>query len=141
MTTARRWRGSALFVAVLSSCTCGEGVLDDTVFQCTTDDDCVAPHRCGPNRTCVAPSSEGGGQGGGTAGSGGGSGGGMGGGDAQTCSQQCLYGRVCDSVSMLCICKAGGAVVQSQETLCADGSDNDCNGTSDCLDPSCASQA
>ncbi len=53
--------------------------------------------------------------------------------DTRACS---LTGKSC--LGGTCACTAGGGVVQSTETLCSDLKDNDCNGKTDCGDPSCA---
>jgi hypothetical protein len=52
--------------------------------------------------------------------------------NALTCGAN---GRVCQGSS--CVCGGNGGTPQTTETLCADGSDNDCNGTKDCLDSAC----
>jgi len=44
-------------------------------------------------------------------------------------------GRICATNS--CVCSGNGGISQAQETACNDGHDNDCNGLTDCADPSC----
>ncbi len=53
------------------------------------------------------------------------------------CNQKAcsLTGKSCQGGT--CTCTAGGGVVQATETLCGDTKDNDCNGKTDCGDPSC----
>ncbi len=52
--------------------------------------------------------------------------------DQKSCS---LTGKSCQGGT--CVCTVAGGVVQATETLCSDSKDNDCNGKSDCGDPSC----
>lgn len=52
--------------------------------------------------------------------------------DAVSCSVQ---GKVCQNGA--CTCTAQGGIVEVTETLCSDGKDNDCNGFTDCGDPTC----
>jgi hypothetical protein len=49
------------------------------------------------------------------------------------------FGRTC--VGTNCTCVVDGGTVQSSETLCSDGRDNDCNGLTDCADTACGGLA
>lgn len=58
-------------------------------------------------------------------------------GEAACLGQTCgLGGRVC--VGAVCTCFVDGGVTEPVEVSCSDGRDNDCDGLSDCADPSCA---
>ena len=85
----------------LPSCTCAVN-LDQLTFACTVDSE------CGPGLLCRNGQCE-------KEGAGGGGGGGDGG----------------------AACFVDGGTVQTGETLCADGRDNDCDGLVDCADPQC----
>ncbi len=52
--------------------------------------------------------------------------------DGQTCGS---HGQVCSGTS--CVCSGNGGTVQSTETSCNDGHDNDCDGDVDCADANC----
>jgi hypothetical protein len=52
------------------------------------------------------------------------------------CSPTCINGNVCQGDT--CACVIAGGTAQITETLCGDRKDNDCNGLTDCDDPSCA---
>ena len=54
----------------------------------------------------------------------------------QTCG---VHGLACGvlSGSVVCRCSGNGGPVESPETTCNDGKDNDCNGLVDCDDPAC----
>jgi hypothetical protein len=48
---------------------------------------------------------------------------------------QCSQGGMCNNG--MCLCAAAGNLPQAVETYCNDGLDNDCDGLTDCADPSC----
>jgi hypothetical protein len=114
----------ALFALSLSACTCGvPGVSNDT-YACKTDADCNDDQqcislRCRPKGTqacatldCADPAC-----------------------DGKSCGPN---GKTCGGGA--CTCSGNGGAQQSTETACADHSDNDCNGLTDCADSVCDTQ-
>ncbi len=55
--------------------------------------------------------------------------------DSSCNGQSCAAGRTCSQ--NVCTCLRDGGAPQLNETLCADGADNDCDGLTDCADPNC----
>jgi len=56
--------------------------------------------------------------------------------DSTCAGQPCGMGGTCSGTT--CVCPAAGNMPQAVESLCGDGLDNDCDGVTDCADPSCA---
>ncbi|MDP1829431.1 MAG: MopE-related protein [Archangium sp.] len=56
-------------------------------------------------------------------------------GDTSCAGRACATGKTCQQ--NVCTCLTDGGVPQATESLCTDGTDNDCDGLTDCADPNC----
>lgn len=136
--------GLLVFGAAALVFACTVSLPDDGKYKCSADKDCggddficfhpesAAAFCCKPGAAGCTPGTATGG------GTGGGGGNNCPGVDLQTDRNNCgQCGRACTAVQ---ICTAG-ACVNAGETNCADGTDNDNNGQTDCVDTSCEARS
>jgi hypothetical protein len=118
-------RAVVLLALSFAGCECGVPGVSNDIYACTTTADCnedqvCANHVCSPKGTptcpvvdCTVPACE-----------------------SRFCAPN---GKVCSAGA--CICSGNGGTVQTTETDCTDGHDNDCNGQTDCADSACDGKA